>query len=67
MDDLGSAENDDSLNHVFQFPDVSRPIVLGQDLQGLCAQGDGRFARGVLAKEVLDQEGDVFFALPQRR
>ena len=58
-----------TLDQIFELPDVARPGIAGEDRQGLrpyCLDPLAHTLR-ILLREVADEQGDVFEALPQGR
>src|SRR5690606_34468855 len=65
--DLGRRlEGDGALDGVFEFPDVARPVIALERLDGLGAEprGGTRHRRGGPLEEVLREQRDVLDALP---
>src|SRR3989442_6150548 len=61
-------EHDDALDRVFQFADVTGPVILHEQAHGVRRDLDVPHVLGVeLPSEVLDQHGDFLPPLAQRR
>src|SRR5580700_7768613 len=67
--DRAAGKNHSSLDHVLQFADVARPLVIGECCHGVRRDGIDRLvqlARGLLNK-MLDQKWNVFGPLAEWR
>ena len=66
---LASSQEQEALDHVAQFADVSRPRVLLERIDRRIGEGDGLSAvlRADLAGKVFDKSGQVLGAVAQRR
>ena len=64
-----AAGDDQALDHVLELADVARPRIVAERLEGvgLDALDQVAVGGGEARQEVLDQAGDVFLALAQRR
>src|SRR5689334_22279192 len=69
MNDRASRQDRGALNHAEQLPIIARPIVAHQTIHRLPGESLQRLAEifGEAAKEVADQQRNVFTALAQRR
>src|SRR5262245_21775876 len=67
LDDAALVQDQRTLHHVFELPDVSRPVVLDQRFHRLLADHLLGYVRGLALEEVIHQEGDVVTTVTERR
>ena len=60
-DHSSRGENDGSCDHILQLPDIARPIMSHDSVQGVLPEGHGPFRP---AEKALDQQRDVLPPFP---
>ncbi len=68
--DQGSrVEDDQALDHIFQFPDITRPVIVPQKVNGVIGIHRGRaiHSLGLGGVDAVDQQGNIIEPLAQRR